>query len=339
MRIAVLGCGRIGQLHADVLTHRIKGASVAVVYDAEPTVAMAVAEATGCRVARSASEAIHAEDVEVVAICTPTDTHVSLIEEAVRAQRDIFCEKPIALNLPDIDRVLASVDDAGVQLHVGLNRRFDPTHRAVAERVAAGEVGDVHLIRITSRDSNPPPISYIEQSGGLFLDMTIHDFDMALYVTKSDVMQVFATAAVRVDPAIGQAGDVDTAVTVLTHENGAITTIDNSRRAVYGYDQRLEVFGSGGSISSGNLRVDSTQRWTAAGSQESPLQHFFLQRYLESYVAEWNDFISAIRSGSPVPVPGIEGRACVAIALAAGLSLCEGRPVTIDDPGLGVART
>ena len=191
-------------------------------------------------------------DVDAIAICTSTDTHVPILHAAVAAGKPIFCEKPISQDLEAIDAVLAAIDRAGVSFHVGFNRRFDPAHRAVREAVVSGAIGTVQLVRITSRDPAPPPISYVRSSGGLFLDMTIHDFDMARYVTGSEVVDVTAHGAVLIDPAIGEAGDIDTAVVVMRHENGALTTIDNSRRAVYGYDQRVEAFGSAGVAQSDN---------------------------------------------------------------------------------------
>ena len=253
LRFAVLGCGRIGRMHADLLHRQVRGTDVTVVYDVVPEAADETAASTEARVASSLADAVSDDDVDAVAICTTTDTHVDAIVAAAGAGRAIFCEKPLSLDLSEVDRGLEAVDTAGVTLQVGFNRRFDPSHKAVADAVAHGAIGDVHLCNITSRDPNPPPIDYISTSGGIFCDMTIHDFDMARYVTGSEVVEVFATGAVRVDPAIGEAGDLDTAVVVLTHENGAITTINNSRRATYGYDQRVEVFGSGGKAASDNF--------------------------------------------------------------------------------------
>ena len=254
VRIAVLGAGRIGQMHAELLARRVDGASVPFIFDAVPAVASAVGGRLGLPVAASIDEIMRSDQVEAVAICSSTDTHVELIEAAATAGKAIFCEKPISLDLALVDRGLAAVRAAGVPLMIGFNRRFDPTHRAVHDAVAAGKVGDVHLVRISSRDPSPPPIAYIKVSGGIFLDMTIHDFDMARFVTGSEIVSVTAKGAVRVDPAIGEAGDLDTVVIVIEHANGAITTIDNSRQAVYGYDQRVEVLGSAGMVASENHR-------------------------------------------------------------------------------------
>jgi myo-inositol 2-dehydrogenase/D-chiro-inositol 1-dehydrogenase len=327
LRIAVLGCGRIGKMHAELLERQVPGSTVPVVFDVMAEAADAVAAELGCRTAASAEEAICASDVDAVAICTSTDTHVDLMITAAAAGKAIFCEKPVSLDLAQVDRALAAVDAAGVPLQIGFNRRFDPSHQAVAEAVAAGRIGDVHLVRIASRDPAPPPIGYVTVSGGIFLDMTIHDFDMARYVTGSEVVSVYATGGVRIDPAIGAAGDLDTAVVVLTHESGAITTIDNSRQAVYGYDQRVEAFGSAGIVASENPLTTTTVFRDASGASAATLPYFFLDRYIPSYLAEWAAFVAAVTSGSPVPVTGADGRAPLVIGLAAWRSYHEGRPV------------
>ncbi|MCP4959096.1 MAG: inositol 2-dehydrogenase, partial [Actinomycetia bacterium] len=211
------------------------------------------------------------------------------------------------------------------------NRRFDASHQAVRDAVAGGEIGDVQMVRITSRDPAPPPLSYIAVSGGIFLDMTIHDFDMARYVSGSEVVEVYATGAVMVDEAIGEAGDLDTVVLVLTHENGAITTIDNSRQAVYGYDQRVEVFGSGGMVASAN-HVDHTMvKRTAAGSSGARVPYFFLDRYIPSYLAEWSSFRAMVREGAASPVGLDDGRAPLIIGMAAKRSISEQRPVRTEE--------
>ena len=232
-----------------------------------------------------------------------------------------------------VDRGIEAVRAAGIAVQVGFNRRFDPSHRSVRERVAAGDVGDVHLVRITSRDPAPPPIAYIEVSGGIFNDMTIHDFDMARFVTGSEVVDVFAYGAVLVDPAIGAAGDLDTAVVTMRHENGAITTIDNSRQAVYGYDQRVEVFGSGGMVMSDNPLTTTTVYRNADGGHQSTVPYFFLDRYVPSYIAEWEAFAAMVRDGTPSPVTIADGRAPLALGLAAALSAREGRLVAVSEVG------
>lgn len=329
VRIGVAGVGRIGRMHASILERQIPRAQLVAVADAFPETAKAVAAELGCQ-ARSVEELIASDDIDAIAICTPSDTHVDLIVAAAQAGKAVFCEKPISLDLAEVDRALAAVEAAGVPFMVGFNRRFDPSHRAVRDAVASGRVGDVHLARITSRDPAPPPISYIASSGGIFVDMTIHDFDMARYVVGSPVVEVFAKGAVLVDPAIGEAGDVDTAVVVLTHANGAITTIDNSRQAVYGYDQRVEVLGSAGMAQSDNLLLDNARVFTSEQVSGAVLQNFFLDRYRDSFVHEWTAFIDYVGDGGESPVPGEAGRAPVVIGQAAWQSVREGRPVAID---------
>jgi myo-inositol 2-dehydrogenase / D-chiro-inositol 1-dehydrogenase len=329
VRIVVLGTGRIGSMHSALVARQVPGAVLAGVFDVTESAAAIGAE-LGCPVAATLEEAL-AIDADAVAVCTSTDTHVDVMVAAARAGRAIFCEKPVSLELSEVDRGLAAVDTAAVPLQIGFNRRFDPSHKGVADAVAAGVLGDVHLCNITSRDPGPPPIDYIRVSGGIFRDMTIHDFDMARFVTGSDVVEVYATGAVRVDPEIGEAGDIDTAVVVLTHANGAITTIDNSRRAVYGYDQRVEAFGSQGMACSDNFHDANTRVATVAGFEAPPLQHFFLERYTRSYLEQWKAFVAMVRDATPSPVSGADGRAPLVIGLAAWKSVRERRPVRCDE--------
>ena len=330
IRMVVLGVGRIGSMHAEYLQRRVDGAEVVGVFDVFEETAQRVGADLGVPVAATLDDAL-AMEADAVAICTSTDTHVDCMVAAAAAGRAIFCEKPVSLDLAEVDRGLAAVAAAGVPLQIGFNRRFDPSHKAVADAVHSGFLGDVHLVRITSRDPAPPPISYIEVSGGLFNDMTIHDFDMARYVTGSEVETVYAVGAVRVDPAIGEAGDIDTAVVVLTHESGAITTIDNSRQAVYGYDQRVEAFGRDGIAQSDNFHANQAVLGNAQGIGRPPLQHFFLERYTASYLDQWSAFVAAIDAGDAPSVGGADGRAPLVIGLAARKSMNEGRPVRIEE--------
>lgn len=327
--IAVLGTGRIGKMHAELIARRVQGLAVASVFDIFEDSARVVAEDLGVPVAASIEE-VMASDAVAVAICTSTDTHVDLVVAAAEAGKAIFLEKPVSLNLAEVDRAAAAVAAAGVPIHIGFNRRFDPTHAAVQQAVANGEVGDVHLVRITSRDPAPPPIEYIKVSGGLFLDMAIHDFDMARFVTGSEVVEVYARAEVRIDPAIGEAGDVDTAVVVLTHENGAMTTIDNSRQAVYGYDQRVEAFGSVGMAQSENPRSHTAEVHTASGTTLTTVPYFFVERYIPSFLAGWASFVEGLKSGS-MAITMADGRPPLVIGLAAWKSVREGRPVLISE--------
>ena len=330
VRFVVLGVGRIGSMHAEYLHRRVEGAEVVGVFDVHAEGAQKVGADLGVPVADSLADAL-AIDADAVAICTSTDTHVDCMVAAAEAGRGIFCEKPISLDVTEVDRGLAAVDAAGVPLHIGFNRRFDPSHKAVADAVAHGAVGDVAIVNITSRDPAPPPISYIEVSGGIFNDMTIHDFDMARYVTGSEVVDVFAHGAVLVDPAIGAAGDFDTIVVTMRHENGAITTIDNSRQAVYGYDQRVEVFGSGGMACSDNPLSTTTVYRNAGGGHQATVPYFFLDRYIPSYVAEWEAFRDMVRDGTPSPVSMADGRAPLALGIAAAVSAREGRIVAVGE--------
>jgi myo-inositol 2-dehydrogenase/D-chiro-inositol 1-dehydrogenase len=329
--VGVIGAGRIGRLHAELLARRIPGASLGAVYDVHQPFARDVATDLDVPAAASVEEILDA-DVDAVAVCSSADTHVELILAAARAGKAIFCEKPVSLDLEELDRGLEAVRRAGVPFQIGFNRRFDPAHAAVAEAVAAGQIGDPHLLRISSRDPQPPPLDYVRTSGGLFLDMMIHDFDMARFVTGSEVVEVFARGAVRIQPEFAGAGDVDTALVSLVHANGCLTAIDNSRRAAYGFDQRVEVFGPLGMAASENPPVHTGVVMTAAGAQRPPLPHFFLERYLTSYEREWQAFVGALRTGAAPPVDLQDARAPLVIGLAARRSLREGRPVRLDKP-------
>lgn len=330
MKFAVLGAGRIGKIHAETLTVRIPGTSVSAIADPIRRAADETAARLGVPVATDdASAVIHRDDVDAVAICSSTDTHVRYIIEAARAGKHIFCEKPVDMSLARIDEALAAVAAAGVQLQIGFNRRFDANFARVRQAVQSGEIGTPHLVHIISRDPGPPPISYVKVSGGMFLDMTIHDFDMARFLIGSDVVEIYASAGVMVDPAIGEAGDVDTALLVLKFANGVIGTIDNSRKAVYGYDQRVEVFGSAGKIETGNNYPNAAVLSNASSVHRDLPLNFFLERYMDSYVAEMRAFVEAVRAGQPVPVNGADGRAPVVMAAAARRSYVENRPVRL----------
>lgn len=331
LRIGILGCGRIGRMHAELIVGRVEGLTLGAVFDVVGAAAEETAARYGGRVAASPESLIGGDDVDALAICSSTDTHIDLLVAAAAAGKPVFIEKPLSLDVAQVDRGIAAVDEAGIPVQVGFNRRFDSSHRAVRDRVANGDVGDVHLVRITSRDPEPPPISYIAGSGGIFNDMTIHDFDMARFVTGSDVVDVFAHGAVRVDPAIGAAGDFDTAVVTMRHENGAITTIDNSRGAVYGYDQRVEVFGSAGLAMSENQLTTTTVFRDVTGGHVSTVPYFFLDRYIPSYVAEWVAFRGMVTEGKPSSVSMSDGRAALALGIAASRSAEEGRLVAVSE--------
>ncbi len=327
LRIGVVGVGRIGRMHATLLEREVRGAAVAAVYDAHAQSAHEVALELGVESADTLDELLRADDIDAVAICSTTDTHADLIVAAAQAGKAIFCEKPVSLQLADLDRSLAAVEAAGVPFQIGFNRRFDPGHAAVAAAVADGEIGEPHLVRISSRDPAPPPLEYLAGSGGLFLDMTIHDFDMARYVTGSEVVEVFARGTVRVDPAIGAAGDIDTAVLTLVHASGCLTTIDNSRRAAYGYDQRVEAFGPAGMVTSENPPVHGAVVHDANGTHAARIPFFFIDRYAQSYREQWQAFVAAVSTEASTPVSTSDARAPLVIGLAALRSLEAGVPV------------
>ena len=334
LRFGVIGAGRIGKIHAENLATRIPGVEVAVIADVDLKAAQETAKRLHIPAALADYQAILADPtIDAVAICSSTDTHASIIIEAAKAGKHIFCEKPIAHDLARIDAALEAVRQAGVKLQVGFNRRFDPNFAHIREMVAQGKVGEPQILRITSRDPAPPPVSYIKVSGGMFLDMTIHDFDMARFLIGSEVTEVYTAAGVMVDPEIGEAGDVDTAVITLRFANGAIGTIDNSRKAVYGYDQRVEVFGSSGMVQAYNNTPHNDIYANADGVVSAKPLYFFLERYSESFVAELRSFVKSIRDGSPTPVTGMDGRIPVVIGMAARKSYLENRPVKISEIG------
>jgi myo-inositol 2-dehydrogenase/D-chiro-inositol 1-dehydrogenase len=332
LRFGVVGAGRIGKIHAENLATRIPGVEVAAIADVDLKSAQDLAVRLHVPVALDDHRAILADPtIEAVAICSSTDTHAKIVIEAAQAGKHIFCEKPIDLNLAKIDAALEAVEQAGVKLQIGFNRRFDPNFRKVRAMVVDGKIGEPQIIRITSRDPAPPPISYVKVSGGMFLDMTIHDFDMARYLSGSEVQEVYVAAGVMVDPGIGEAGDVDTAVITLRFANGAIGTIDNSRKAVYGYDQRVEVFGSSGMVQAHNNTPDNDIYYNADGVHCAKPLYFFLERYMESYIAEMKEFVQSISEDTIPPVVGIDGRIPVLIGIAAKKSYLEHRPVKLTE--------
>jgi myo-inositol 2-dehydrogenase/D-chiro-inositol 1-dehydrogenase len=332
MKVAVIGAGRIGKLHAENLVFRIPETHVVAIAD----VNLAAAQETAARlniphVSSNYRDVLARPEVDAVVICSATDTHTEIIIEAAKAGKQIFCEKPIDLSLAKIDRALEAVEKAGVKLQIGFNRRFDPNFQRVRQAVVAGEIGQPHRLHIVSRDPSPPPISYVRVSGGMFVDMTIHDFDMARFLIGSEVEEIYTLAGVMVDPAIGAAGDFDTALVVMKFANGVIGSIDNSRKAVYGYDQRVEVFGSEGQIAVGNNYPNSAEISTATTVRRDLPLNFFIERYTASYVAEMRAFVDAIVNNQPVSVTGLDGRVPVVMGLAARKSHDEHRPVHLSE--------
>lgn len=330
LRVGIVGAGRIGVLHAGLLATQVPGAALVAVSDARPELAADVARRLGVP-QLTTDELLADPGVDAVAICSSTNTHVELIVAAAQAGKAIFCEKPVSLDLAEVDTALQAVERHGVALLVGFNRRFDPSHRRVHAAVRAGEVGEPFLARITSRDPAPPPVEYARVSGGIFLDMTIHDFDMARYVVGSEVLEVSAFGAVRLDSALAELGDVDTAVVTLRHANGCLTVIDNCRQASYGYDQRVEVHGSAGMAASGNPLEHTATVLDSSGGRSAALPNFFLERYAASYKGEWEAFAAAHGSGAAMPVDGTDGRAALVIGLAARRSVAEHRRVLVEE--------
>ena len=332
LRFGVIGAGRIGKIHAENLATRIPDAEVAAIADVDLKAAQELAYRLHVPVAVDDYHAILSDPtIDAVAICSSTDTHAKIVIEAAGAGKHIFCEKPIDYDLAKIDAALQAIEKAGVKLQIGFNRRFDPNFRKVRSMVAEGKIGDLHILRITSRDPAPPPVSYVKVSGGMFLDMTIHDFDMARYLSGSEVEEVYVAAGVMVDPGIGEAGDVDTAVITLRFANGAIGTIDNSRKAVYGYDQRVEVFGSEGMVQAQNNTPDHDVYFNAEGVHSAKPLYFFLERYMDSFIAELKGFVQSIQENTTPPVIGIDGRIPVLIGMAAKKSYLEHRPVKLSE--------
>jgi myo-inositol 2-dehydrogenase / D-chiro-inositol 1-dehydrogenase len=330
IRIGLIGAGRIGRMHAELLARRVPGAAVGIVYDVHTPFALEVAQALGVPAAGGVDEVL-ASDVDAVAVCSSADTHVDLMVAAAEAGKAVFCEKPVSLDLEELERGLDAIESHAVPFQVGFNRRFDPAHASVQEAVAAGRIGEPHLVRISSRDPEPPSLEYVRTSGGLFLDMMIHDFDMARFVTGSEVVEVFARGGVRIAPAFAEAGDIDTALVTLVHASGCLTAIDNCRATAYGFDQRVEAFGADGMAASENPPAHSGVVLTADGAHRPTLPHFFLERYLPSYEREWLAFVSSLQAGTAPPVGVQDARAPLVIGLAAWQSLREGRAVRLDE--------
>ena len=329
VRFGLLGAGRIGKVHARAVTGDA-GARLVAVADAMPAAAEAIAAQYGCAV-RSIEAIEAADDIDAVVICTPTDTHADLIERFVTAGKAVFCEKPIDLSLDRVKQCLAVVRAHKGVLMVGFNRRFDPHFRAVRAEIDKGSIGDVEMVVITSRDPGAPPVDYIKRSGGIFRDMTIHDFDMARFLLGEEVTEVVATAAVLVDPEIGKAGDFDSVQVMLKTATGKQAMISNSRRATYGYDQRIEVHGSNGMVAAENQRPVSIEIASSLGYTRPPLHDFFMTRYTEAYAAEIAAFIAALSAGDAAAPSGEDGLAALALAEAALKSVTEGRVVKMSE--------
>ncbi len=329
VNFGLLGAGRIGKVHAKAITGDANAQLVAVA-DAFPAAADAIAKQYGCEI-RTIDAILASADIDAVVICTPTDTHADLIEAFAKAGKAIFCEKPIDLSLARVKACLQVVRDTKAVLMVGFNRRFDPHFRAVRAEIDKGTIGDVEMVTITSRDPGAPPVDYIARSGGIFRDMTIHDFDMARFLLGEEITEVSAMAAVLVDPAIGKAGDFDSVQVMLKTASGKQAMISNSRRATYGYDQRIEVHGALGAVSAENQRPVSIEVASAAGYTRPPLHDFFMTRYTEAYAAEIATFIAALGGKGKAAPTGEDGLIALGLADAAVKSVAEKRVVLMSE--------
>ena len=329
VKLGIIGAGRIGKVHMESICTQVPNAKVKTVadpfMDAEKE---AWAKKKGVeQVTKDYHEILEDLEIDAVLICSSTDTHASISMEAIEAGKHVFCEKPVDHSIEKIRQVQEALKKHPVKYQVGFNRRFDHNFEAVQNAVVSGKVGEPHIVRITSRDPEPPALEYVKVSGGMFLDMTIHDFDMARFLAGCDAEEIYVQAGVRIDPAIGKAGDVDTAVITMKMENGSIVTIDNSRKAVYGYDQRVEVFGSQGMVSVSNDTTSSAVISNSEGVMgEKPL-YFFLERYMQSYAKEIRAFVQAIEQDTETPLGITDGLEAVRMGLAAKKSLAEHRPV------------
>ena len=326
IRFGLLGAGRIGRIHGFNVAGRPDARLVAVA-DAVPDAAAALAKNVGANVA-SVEAVIADKTIDALLICTPTDTHADLIEQGVKAGKKVFCEKPVDLDVARIRRCLDVVRASGQPLMIGFNRRFDPNFAALQQRLRAGEIGAVEIVTILSRDPGPPPIDYIKRSGGLYRDMMIHDFDMARFLLGEDPVEVHAVGSSLVDPAIGHAGDVDTAAVIMKTASGKIAQISNSRRAAYGYDQRIEVHGAKGMLRAGNLHETTVERADKDGFRSDPVLNFFLERYADAYRAELDAFVKVIGGAPPSP-SGEDGLKAQMLADAATQSSQTGQAVRV----------
>ncbi len=332
LNIGIIGAGRIGKVHMQSITYNVPSAKVLGITDVFKDGLQELADKYGIeKVYADYKEMLADKDIDAVLVCSSTDTHADISIEAAQAGKHVFCEKPVDLTPEKVKAVIDAVEKAGVKLQVGFNRRFDHNFAHVRSLINEGKVGNLELIKITSRDPEPPPAEYAAVSGGMFLDMTIHDFDMARFLAGSDVTEVYASATCLVDPAIGEAGDVDTAIINLKFENGALGVIDNSRRAAYGYDQRIEVFGSlGAAMASNDTPTNVTVMNSEGVTTDKPL-YFFLERYMQSFRDEMVQFVDAVQNDKLTPTTGLDGLNSILVALAAKKSVKEGRPVKISE--------
>jgi myo-inositol 2-dehydrogenase/D-chiro-inositol 1-dehydrogenase len=329
LTLGIIGAGRIGRLHVDNL-RLVPEIRVKSVSDVAIDHLQSWAEEKQIDVLTTDyKELLNDPEIDAVFICSPTTTHANLIKEAAAAGKHIFCEKPVSFSVEETEEALAEVEKAGVKIQIGFNRRFDPNFRKIRSLVQDGTIGNPHILKITSRDPEPPNVDYVKSSGGLFMDMTIHDFDMARYLMGSEVVEVSAHGTVLVDQAIGEAGDIDTAIITLKFENGALGVIDNSRQAVYGYDQRVEIFGDNGTAQADNNRATNVEVSTAESVTKDKPLYFFLERYTQAYIDEVTEFAKACLENTEITCTGFDGLQAERIAKAAKQSLETGKPVQL----------
>lgn len=329
LKVGLLGAGRIGWVHAKAITAH-GGSTLVAVSDFIPESAQKLAAEYGCE-ARNTDDIIADPAIDAILIATSTDTHSDLMEKATAAGKAVLCEKPVDLSLERARACQKVVAETGQPVMIGFNRRFDPSFGALKAALDAGEIGKAELLSITSFDPAPPPVAYVKVSGGLFRDMMIHDFDMSQFIMGATPVSLTAAATSIVDPAIGEAGDVDTAVVTMTYADGRIAVIKNSRRAAYGYDQRIEVLGSEGLLQAQNMLENLVVKSTKQGVTSAKPTFFFLERYMPAYTAEWDSFVTAVTKGTAMPVTLQDGVNALAMAEAATLSAKEGKPVSIAD--------
>lgn len=334
VNIGLIGAGRIGKLHAENLVSRIDKTDLVAIAEKKEQIKDAMKFAQRLKILRVTDdyrEILNNKEIDAVIICSSTDTHAQMIIEAAQAGKHIFCEKPIDFNLAKIDGALKAVEEAGVKLQIGFNRRFDPDFARIKQDILSRKIGKLRKIKIISRDPTPPPIDYIKGSGGIFMDMTIHDFDMARFLADSEPEWIFAHGDIMVDPSISKAGDIDTTEIILGFKNGTICTIDNCRQSAIGYDQRVEAFGSKGIAANKNRRENNAFLSNATGKHNSKFLNFFLERYRESYIIEMQAFVKAITYGGPIPVSGIDGKIPVIMAMTAQKSYQEKKVVKLSE--------
>ena len=334
LKIGIIGAGRIGKVHLESISYHVKNATVTAMADPfmnEETETLIRSYGVS-KVTKDYKDILNDKDIDAVLVCSSTDTHAAISIEAINAGKHVFCEKPVDHSIEKIQAVADALKEhPDIKFQVGFNRRFDHNFAAIRKAYDDGKIGEAHILKITSRDPEPPNPAYIKVSGGIFLDMTIHDFDMACFLTDSDVEELYVNSAVLVDPAIGEQGDVDTAIITMKMANGALAVIDNSRKAAYGYDQRAELFGSKGMVATSNDTVSSAVISNADGvTGEKPL-FFFLERYMGSFSEEMRQFTEAVINDTEVPVGIHAGLQSVKIGLAARKSVEEHRPVKISE--------